>query len=96
MLSPWTTPTAVCLHLEETAEDQIPTFIKDGGQSATATVNQELSDQQKEELMHLLEEFADVLQDVPGKITICIDTGSATPVHQPLYCLLKARHEIVQ
>lgn len=100
MLSPWTTPTAVCLHLEETAEDQIPTFVKEDGQSAKpVTVNQEISDQQKGELRCLLEEFADVLQDVPGKTTMAeihIETERATPVHQPPYRLPKARHKIVQ
>ena len=42
MLSLWITPTTVCLQLEETSEDQIPTFVKDNSQSVqTITVNSE-------------------------------------------------------
>ena len=37
LLSPWNTPTAVCLQVEETTEDQIPTFDKDDAQSAQLT-----------------------------------------------------------
>ena len=100
LLSPWITPTAVCLQVEETTEDQIPTFGKEDVQSAqSATINPDLTVQQKADLKILQENFMDVLQDAPGRTDraeIHIETGNAAPVHQPPYRLPKARHEIVQ
>jgi len=68
LLSPWITPTAVCLQVEETTEDQIPTFHQENGQSAqSATINPDLTAQQKADLKNFLEDFVDVLQDAPGR-----------------------------
>ena len=42
-------------------------------------------DEQRRDLLHLLDEFADVPQDKPGKTTIMedtIETGAASPMHQ--------------
>ena len=93
-------PTAVCLQVKETTEDQIPTFGKEDVQSAqSATINPDLTVQQKADLKILQEDFMDVLQDAPGRTDraeVHIETGNAAPVHQLPYRLPKARHEIVQ
>ena len=63
---------------------------KDSEFGQSPVFGQELVDEQSRDLLHLLDEFADVLQDKPEKTTITedtIETGVASPMRQhPIDC----------
>ena len=84
----------------EAKEGDIPVW--DDGQQSTiddANVAKRLSETQRTELKGLLEEFADVFEDKPGRTSVIehhIGTGLAQPVWLPPYRLPHAYHDAVK
>ena len=84
----------------EAKEGDIPVW--DDGQPSTiddVNVAKRLSEDQRTELRRLLEEFADVFQNKPGRTSVNehhIGTGLAQPVRLPPYRLPHAYHEAVK
>ena len=100
MSSKWNTPDSTCLLTEEHQNEEvhqpedIPTW-----QQATCdqlpTINPTLSPTQKAELQALVEDFADIFKDRPGR-TDKATISDAAPVYLPPYRLPRSRHEAVQ
>ena len=72
MLRKWYTPSAASYWTDvepapEAEEDAI--LWKDSESGQNSVFGQELVDEQRRDLLHLLDQFADVLQDKPGKTT---------------------------
>ena len=101
-LRKWYTPSAASCWTDvepapEPEEDVI--LWKDSESGQSPVFGQELVDEQWRDLLHLLDEFADVLQDKPGKTTIMehtIETGTASPMRQHPYRLPHAYRDVVQ
>lgn len=63
------------------------------------TIGEQLNTSQREQLQQVLGEFADVMQNKPGRTALMehrIDTGTANPVKLPPYRLPHAYRETVQ
>ena len=81
----------------EVPDDEIPSWNSD--QNGHPKIGDQLSVSQRSELQNILDEFADVLQDKPGRTTIVehtINTGMANPVHLPPYRVPHAYREMVE
>ena len=75
-----------CSTENDLPDDEIPSW--NSGQNGQHKIGDQLSVSQKNELQQILNEFADVLQDKPGRTTIVehtINTGTANPVRLPPY-----------
>ena len=82
----------------EPEEDDVILW-KDSESGQSPVFGQELVDKQRRDLLGLLDEFADVLRDKPGRTTLTghtIETGTATPTHQHPYRLPHAYKDVVQ
>ena len=81
----------------EVPDDEIPSWNSD--QNGHHKIGDQLSVSQRSELQNILDEFADVLQDKPGRTTIVehtINTGMANPVRLPPYRVPHAYREMVE
>ena len=81
----------------EVPDDEIPSWNSD--QNGHPKIGDQLSVSQRSELQNILDEFADVLQDKPGRTTIVehtINTGMANPVRLPPYRVPHAYREMVE
>lgn len=105
MLRKWHEPAASAFTaMEEVADEpdgeDVPLW---NGEPSTAASNpvfgEQLTSEQQHELQGLLKEFADVMQNQPGRTDVAehtIDTGAARPVKLPPYRLPHAHRETVQ
>ena len=105
MLRKWHKPAASIFTAMEDVTDEldgedVPVW---NGEASTAASNpvfgDQLTSEQQHELQGLLEEFADVMQNQPGRTDAAehtIDTGTARPVKLPPYRLPHAHKETVQ
>jgi len=78
-------------------DDKIPWWKS--CQDGHPKIGKQLSATQQSNLQKLLHEFADVLQDKPGRTTIVehtINTGTANPIHKPPYRVPHAYREMVR
>ena len=103
MLREWYPPVevaGVAVELEE--EDDEVVDWKEGqgdGKGGGPTIGERLSSNQREELQQVLEEFADVLQDEPGRTNLIehrIEADGARPVRQSPYRIPYSYREMVQ
>ena len=92
MLRKWHVPTAVASTFmaeesEEEDDDDVITW-DEGSDGDTPVVGEKLDAEQKGDLEILLEDFAVVFKNVPGRTTLTehrIHTGTARPVRMPPY-----------
>ena len=103
MLRKWYTPLAssywtdVVPASEPEEEDVI--LWKDSESGQSPVFGQGLDNEQRRDLFHLLDDFADVLRDKPGRTTLTehtIETGAAFPTRQHPYRLPQAYKGVVQ
>ena len=86
-----------CSMENDLPDDEIPSW--NSGQNGQHKIGDQLSVSQRNELQQILDEFADVLQDKPGRTTIVehtINTGTANPVRLPPYRVPHAYRDMVE
>ena len=105
MLRKWHAPTDMAylsLGMVEVEEGEEVVDWKGGqgdGKCSGLTIGEGLSRDQREELQQVLEEFADVLQDEPGRTNLIehrIEADGARPVRQSPYRIPYSYREMVQ
>ena len=85
----------------ESAEDinDLDVLLWNDSPEGQATLGEQLDPMKREQLQQVLNEFADVVQNKPGRTAMMehrIDTGTANPVRLPPYRLPHAYSETVQ
>lgn len=92
MIKPWITPVAImavqCMEEEDDTRDELPIYTLESGQKEKPNVNPELTEEQKLQLEHLLEELDEDFSNQPGLTnagTHVIRTGDSPPVYQHPY-----------
>ena len=99
-LKEWHSPTAAALLVQEDPEvgEELPIWETDSKSDETDCFSH-LTEDQKQDLAQLLNEFQYVLSDIPGKtqlVSHSIETGSARPIRMPPYRLPQAMKEALQ
>ena len=104
MLRKWHIPTTTAYLAEEMSEgkldDEMPVWGNERDEpQGQPTIGAQLTRGQKEEMRHLLEEFADVMKSKPGRTSLVehnIETGQAHPIKLPPYRLPHAYRSTVK
>ena len=92
MLKPWKTPSNVlsvmCTQEPETDEGELSLYTLETSLPDNPSINPDLSNTQKAELLSLLGTLGETLKDTPGRTTLAshkIRTNGAAPIHQHPY-----------
>ena len=103
MLRKWHTPTEPAFYMEDVQgqdKEDIPVWERGvGSRVEDVKIGSQLSQDQQEQLKHLLQEFAGVFQDKPGATSMIehhIKTGSAPSVRLPPYRVPQAFRDSVK
>ena len=103
MLKEWHTPVeSACVVIDSVEEDKEIVDWKEVqavSEQEGPTIGEGLSDEQSGELREMLKEFADVMQDEPGRTNLIehrIEVNGARPVRQAPYRIPYAYRELVQ
>ena len=103
MLAKWKCGTAACLVVEEAtketvADEELSTWPSEPD-STEPEIEQDLSEQQKQELWCAVKKHRKLFQDTPVRTNLTqirIETGDAAPIHLPHIGYPRRRHQAVQ
>ena len=100
LLKKWETPVLDCLAAEEEAtdEEEFPDW-RACPKKGEPKLGEQLSNEQKNDLQSIMSEFADVLQETPGRTDLTqhsISTEGARPIRLPPYRVPHAHREAVK
>ena len=100
MLKEWQESKPLSLYTEEGSEEEMDDVVFwDEGSGKNPVINTELSEQQKQELQHILADYDDVFNSTPGRTQLTdhrINVGTANPVRQKPYRLPHAYRDVVK
>ena len=105
MLQKWHKPTVTATSYMadelpgDREETEVPVWNEDDGSDPKLTIGSQLTGDERKELEELLQRYASVLQNQPGRTTLVehrICTGTANPIRLPPYRIPYAHRDAVQ